>query len=109
MKQYLKSWSPIETYTALYIKHVRTCGYTKSLHSFVRIFGETSTIQQYARRVMRGLLKSGLISRKSGTREYRWNNSGKFLLSEGIHEFVRESMYGKPDFTGVTYIHVNRG
>ena len=109
MQQYLKSWSPIETYTALYIKHVRTYGYTKSLYSFVRIFGETSTIQQYAKRVMRGFLKSGLISRKSGTREYRWNNSGKFLLSEGIHAFVQESMYGKPDFTGATYIHVNRG
>lgn len=108
MKENLKTWSPIETYTALYIKHVRTCGYTKSLHSFVRIFGETSTIQQYAKRVMRGFLKSGLIFRKSGTREYHWNTSGKFLLSEGIHTFVRESMYGKPDFTGATYIHVNR-
>ena len=107
MKQYLKTWSPIETYTALYIKHVRTCGYTKSLHSFVRIFGETSTIQQYAKRVMRGFLKSGLISRKAGTREYCWNCSGKFLLSEGIHEFVQKSMYGTFDFTGV--IHVNRG
>ena len=107
MIQYLKTWSPIETYTALYIKHVRTCGYTKSLHSFVRIFRETPTIQQYAKRVMRGFLKSGLISRKSGTREYHWNNSGKFLLSKGIHAFVRESMYGTFDFTGV--IHVNRG
>lgn len=105
----MATWSPIETYTALYIKHVRTCGYTKSLHSFVKIFGETSTIQQYARRVMQGLLKSGLISRKFGTREYHWNNSGKYILSEGIHEFVRESVYGKPDFTGATYIHVNRG
>lgn len=109
MIQHLKTWSPIETYTALYIKHVRTCGYTKSLHSFVNIFGESTTIQQYAKRVMRGFLKSGLISKKSGTREYRWNNSGKYIFSEGIHEFVQESMYGKPDFTGATYIHINRG
>lgn len=109
MQQHLKTWSPIETYTALYIKHVRTCGYTKSLHSFVNIFGETTTIQQYAKRVMQGFLKSGLICKKSGKREYYWNKSGKFLLSEGIHAFVHESMYGKPDFTGATYIHVNRG
>lgn len=106
MKENLKTWSPIETYTALYIKHVRTCGYTKSLKCFVQIFGETPTIQQYARRVMRGFLKSGLLCKKS-TREYYWNRSGKFLLSENIHDFVKEAMYGNLDFSGI--IQINRG
>ena len=108
MIQHLKTWSPIETYTALYIKHVRTCGYTKSLHSFVRIFGETTTIQQYAKRVMRGFLKSGLITKKSGKREYHWNKSGKYILSEGIHAFVQDCLYTEFNASEISYIHTNK-
>lgn len=106
--QYLKVWSPIETYTALYIKHVRTCGYTKSLHSFVNIFGETTTIQQYAKRVMQGFLKSGLICKKSGKREYYWNKSGKYILSEGIHAFVQDCLYTGLNASKMPYIHINK-
>ena len=54
---------------------------------------------------MRGFLKSGLLCKKS-TREYYWNRSGKFLLSENIHDFVKEAMYGNLDFSGI--IQINR-
>ena len=88
------TWSPIETYTALYIKAVRTRGYKavrtrgylKSLYSFVSIFGESSTIKEYANRIMRGLVKEGLMTRKS-YRVYAWNRNGKYILAEELHDF----------------------
>ena len=80
------TWSPIETYTALYIKAVRTRGYSKSLHSFVSMFGESNTIKEYAGRIMRGLVKEGLMTRKS-RQKYSWNRNGKYILAEELHEF----------------------
>ena len=73
-------WSPIETYTALYIKAVRTRGYSKSLYSFVSMFGESSTIKEYANRVMRGFITEGLMTRKS-YRVYSWNRKGKYIVA----------------------------
>lgn len=80
------TWSPIETYTALYIKAVRTRGYSKSLYSFVSIFGESNTIKEYARRITIGLVKEGLMTRKS-RQKYSWNRNGKYILAEELHEF----------------------
>lgn len=104
----LKTWSPIEIYTALYIRAVRTRGYNKSLHSFVNIFGESITIQSYAKRVMQGFLKTGLITKKPGKREYYWNKSGKYILAEGIHDFVHECLYGAPNFSRAPYVYTNK-
>ena len=80
------TWSPIETYTALYIKAVRTRGYNKSLYAFVSAFGESNTIKEYANRVMRGFIKEGLMTRKSYC-VYSWNRNGKYILAEELHEF----------------------
>lgn len=82
----VKNWSPIETYTALYIKAVRTRGYSKSLYSFVSMFGESNTIKEYSGRIMRGLVKEGLMTRKS-RQKYSWNRNGKYILAEELHEF----------------------
>ena len=82
----MATWSPIETYTALYIKAVRTRGYSKSLYSFVSKYRESKTIQEYAGRIMRGLVKEGLMTRKS-YRVYSWNRNGKYILAEELHEF----------------------
>lgn len=82
----IATWSPIETYTALYIKAVRTRGYSKSLYSFVSIFGESNTIKEYASRMMRGLVKEELMTRKS-RQKYSWNRNGKYILAEELHEF----------------------
>lgn len=82
----IATWSPIETYTALYIKAVRTRGYNKSLYSFVSMFGTTCTIKEYANRVMRGFIKDGLMVRKS-YREYGWNQKGKYILITELHDF----------------------
>ena len=101
----LKTWSPIETYTALYIKAVRTRGYNKSLYSFIRIFGENSGVCEYGRRIMLGFLKTGLMTRKGKSREYYWNKSGKYILAEGIHDFVHECLYSAPNFSRASYIH----
>lgn len=85
------TWSPIETYTALYIKAVRTRGYNKSLYSFVSIFGESNTIKEYANRIMRGLVKEGLMTRKS-RQKYSWNRNGKYILAEELHEFCNKHL-----------------
>lgn len=90
----IKTWSPIETYTALYIKAVRTRGYNKSLYSFVSIFGESNTIKEYANRIMRGLVKEGLMTRKS-YRVYSWNRNGKYILAEELHEFCSKHLKWK--------------
>lgn len=82
----IATWSPIETYTALYIKAVRTRGYNKSLYAFVSSFGESNTIKEYANRVMRGFITEGLMTRKS-YRVYSWNRNGKYILAEELHEF----------------------
>lgn len=85
------TWSPIETYTALYIKAVRTRGYSKSLYSFVSMFRESNTIKEYANRIMRGLVKEGLMTRKS-YRVYSWNRNGKYILAEELHEFCSKHL-----------------
>lgn len=82
----MATWSPIETYTALYIKAVRTRGYSRSLYSFVSIFGESRTIKEYANRIMRGFLKEGLMTRKS-RQKYAWNRNGKYILGTELHDF----------------------
>lgn len=85
----ISTWSPIETYTALYIKAVRTRGYNKSLYSFVSMFGESGTILLHANKIMRGFVKAGLIIRKSRQR-YTWNRDGKYILAEELHEFCNK-------------------
>lgn len=88
----LATWSPIETYTALYIKAVRTRGYNKSLYSFVNIYGESSTIQVYAKKIMRGFVKTGLMTKTPNKQEYCWNKSGKYILIEDLHEFINKCL-----------------
>ena len=85
----IATWSPIETYTALYIKAVRTRGYNKSLYAFVSSFGESNTIKEYANRIMRGFITEGLMTRKS-YRVYSWNRNGKYILAEELHEFCNK-------------------
>lgn len=102
------TWSPIETYTALYIKAVRTRGYNKSLYSFVNIYGESSTIQVYAKKIMRGFVKTGLMIKTPNKQEYYWNKSGRYILSEGIHEFVKQCLYSAPNFSRAPYVYVNK-
>lgn len=82
------TWSPIETYTALYIRAVRTRGYSKSLYSFVSAFETSFYIRNQANTIMRGFIKSGLMNRKSRQR-YTWNRDGKYILVEELHQFVQ--------------------
>lgn len=85
------TWSPIETYTALYIRAVRTRGYNKSLYSFVSAFETSFYIRNQANAIMRGFIKSGLLNRKSRQR-YTWNREGKYILVDEVHEFVKQSL-----------------
>lgn len=89
----VSTWSPIETYTALYIKAVKTRGYNKSLYSFVNIYGESSTIQVYAKKIMRGFVKTGLMTKTPNKQEYYWNKSGKYILAEDLHEFINKCLW----------------
>lgn len=104
----LRTWSPIETYTALYIKAVRTRGYNKSLYSFVNIYGESTTIQIYAKKIMRGFIKTGLIHKRPGKQQYYWNREGKYILAEGIHDFVYQCLYSTPNFSKAPYVYTNK-
>lgn len=101
------TWSPIETYTALYIRAVRTRGYNKSLYSFVSAFGESNTIKQYAHKVMQGFMKTGLMVRKT-RQTYSWNRSGKYILVEEIHVFVYDCLCGEFDMSKISYIHIDK-
>lgn len=104
----LKRLSPIETYTALYIKAVRIRGYNKSLYSFLQIYGESPAMLKKAQRIMQGFIKTGLMYRKEGTRECYWNKSGRYILAEGIHEFVKECLYSAPNFSRAPYVYTNK-
>lgn len=103
----LKTWSPIETYTALYIRAVRTRGYNKSLYSFVGIFKESATIKLYANRIIQGFMKTGLIVRKD-RQTYEWNRSGKYILMDGIHAFVQDCLYTGFNASKMEYIYTNK-
>ena len=101
------TWSPIETYTALYIRAVRTRGYNKSLYSFVSAFGESNTIKLYAHKVMRGFMKTGLMIRKT-RQTYSWNRSGKYILVEGIHAFVHDCLYTELNVSKISYVYTDK-
>ena len=103
----LKTWSPIETYTALYIRAVRTRGYNKSLYSFVSIFGESNYLKNQAHKIMQGFRKTGLIVRKT-RQTYEWNKQGRYILAEGIHDFVKECLYSAPNFSKAPYVYINK-
>lgn len=103
-----ETWSPIETYTALYIRAVRTRGYNKSLYSFLQIYGESPAMLKKAQRVMQGFIKTGLMYRKEGTRECYWNKSGRYILAEGIHDFVSQCLYSAPNFSRASYVYTNK-
>lgn len=104
----LSTWSPIETYTALYIRAVRTRGYNKSLYSFLQIYGESPSMLNKAQKVMKGFIQTGLMYRKEGTRECYWNKFGRYILSEGLHDFVKQCLYGAPNFSRSPYVYVNK-
>ena len=103
----LRTWSPIETYTALYIRAVRTRGYNKSLYSFVGIFKESATIKLYANKIMQGFMKTGLIVRKN-RQTYEWNRSGKYILMDGIHAFVQDCLHTGFNASKMEYIYTNK-
>lgn len=77
----------IVTYTCLYIKHIRTHGYNKSLYSFVHQSESNDQLLNYARLMQNELVHKRVISRIS-RQKYNWNTEGRILLLNDIKTIV---------------------
>lgn len=78
----------IVIYTCLYIKHVRTRGYNKSLYSFVKQFESNSYFCILTYKISNELVRKHYLNRIS-RQKYIWNTEGKILLRKDLKRLIK--------------------